>query len=189
MWHCICDCGGEKTCQANALTYKATKSCGCINKEKIREEGLKKRKHAMCDTKEYRAWGNMKRRCYDPTVRSYRNYGARGITVCDRWINSFENFISDVGLAPSRFHSLDRIDNAGNYEPSNVKWSTVDEQHHNRRTNRIVEYKGRSMPLSLWCRELGLDYKKTRQRLCNGWSAERAFNDSQILSNKFETAA
>ena len=83
-------------------------------------------------TKEYTAWVSMKQRCYNPNNIIYHRYGGRGIKICERWLNSFEAFYEDVGPAPSSEHSIDRIDNNGNYEPSNVKWSTQFEQAHNR---------------------------------------------------------
>jgi hypothetical protein len=99
----------------------------------------------------------MKQRCYNPNIKSYKDYGARGIIVCDRWLNSFTNFLEDIGLKPTPKHTLERIDNAGNYEPGDVKWATVKEQVDNQRKQAIrcvgcdIEFKGR----------------KSWQRFCN----------------------
>ena len=114
-------------------------------------------KHKMSYSREYSAWRDMKYRCYNPNVKSYKYYGARGITVCDRWLESFNNFIDDVGAKPSNKHSLDRIDNNGNYEPNNVKWSTQSEQRQNSRSFGKSGYKGvcfnkrsKSWQVTLW---------------------------------------
>jgi len=94
-----------------------------------------KENHGLSNTVEYKAWKRMKNRCYNKNDNRYHDWGGRGIRVCDRWINSFTNFLSDVGLRPSDKHSLDRIDNNGNYEPNNCKWSTGSEQSRNRRNS------------------------------------------------------
>lgn len=91
------------------------------------------RTHGMSNTPEYKAWFEMKRRCYNKNRKGYKNYGGRGIKVCDRWLESFENFYEDMGDRPSPNHSLDRIDVNGNYEPSNCKWSDRTEQNYNQR--------------------------------------------------------
>jgi hypothetical protein len=97
-------------------------------------DGLKT--HGMYLSKEYIAWQNMKRRCYYKNYNSYKNYGARGITVCERWINSFQNFFADVGPMPTKKHSLDRVDNNGNYDPKNCRWTSRSVQSHNKRTTK-----------------------------------------------------
>jgi hypothetical protein len=128
-FECKCDCGNIWIGNLFALRNGTTKSCGCYNLEK-------KTTHNKKHTKEYRVWLNMKTRCYNPKDISYKNYGGRGIRVCDRWINSFENFYTDIGPKPNPEYSIDRIDVNGNYEPSNCKWSTIIEQNMNRRNVR-----------------------------------------------------
>lgn len=118
----------------------------------------------------------MKERCYNPKDSSYYRYGGRGIGVCDRWLNSFENFLEDVGEPPDPSMTLDRYPNQdGNYEPGNVRWATAQEQHRNKSTNRLIEYNGETLPLIVWCERLNLKYTTTQMRLDSGWPVEAAF--------------
>lgn len=125
------------------------------------------RTHGMHLSPEYIAWRAMKARCLRPNHPEYRNYGARGIAVCASWVASFEVFLGHVGLRPSSRHSLDRIDNDGNYEPGNVRWATKREQCSNQRTNRWIEFDGRRMIVSDWAREIGLKPNSLQRRLAS----------------------
>ena len=121
MWRCICDCGDERIADVSTLRSRkdiACKYCGY---------------HKKSDTPEYRSWWGMKRRCTNPDDDRYSDYGGRNIEVCERWLNSFENFLEDMGEKPSSDMSLDRIDTNGNYEPSNCRWATDSVQMRNRR--------------------------------------------------------
>ncbi len=132
VWWCECDCG-EFCLVSSGLLFVNTNSCGCLQRDLVGSRSLK-HGHAKIASKEYKAWDSMKQRCYNPNSPKYYLYGGRGIKVCDRWLNSFENFLADVGLAPTSQHSIDRFpDNDGNYEPGNVRWGTDYEQRHNQR--------------------------------------------------------
>jgi hypothetical protein len=125
-WNVRCDCGKEQTMRGADLKRNAIKSCGCSIITHGHAIGRKQ-------TKEYRAWRDMKTRCYNPHAREYKRYGDRGIYVSARYLDSFDNFLADMGMAPSSNYSIDRINNGLGYIPGNLKWSTAKEQAANRR--------------------------------------------------------
>lgn len=125
-------------------------------------------------TPEYRTWVQMNRRCTDPNDDSFQHYGSRGIVVCERWKASFENFLADMGKRPLGM-SIDRIDNDKNYEPSNCRWATAQQQAQNRPSVHMVEFMGETKCVAAWCREMGLVEHRIRQRINRGWPAPRAF--------------
>lgn len=132
MWSCRCDCGAESTVTVGDLRHGATTSCGCWRRE---SSSLRSRTHgdSRRNPKEYRIWRNIKTRCTNDAVAGYVNYGARGISMCDRWNESYEAFLEDMGRSPPGT-SIDRIDNSRGYEPGNCRWATATTQARNTRT-------------------------------------------------------
>lgn len=134
IFNCVCDCGNHKIVRYSNLKNGNVQSCGCLFTDVQRSNKLK---HGDLShnkrSREYITWANMKARCYNPSNNRYNLYGGRGIEVCERWINSYENFLEDMGRKPTPKHSIERINVNGNYEPLNCKWATDSEQMKNRR--------------------------------------------------------
>ena len=135
-------------------------SCGCYLRSVIT-------KHGRVDSPEYGAWKDAKRRCYDPSSNAFHNYGGRGIQMAPEWKNDFGAFFAHIGLRPSQHHTLERINNNGNYEPGNVRWATRKQQANNRRNNRIVNYEGKSYTFAQLASHLGVDWKTVKRRYGN----------------------
>ena len=169
-WRCRCDCGNVVVVLGIQLRSGNNKSCGCRKFGRGHGEAYGKDR-----TAEYQCWQDMFQRCYNPRSTGFHNYGGRGITVCDRW-RSYEHFLADMGRRPSGKHSIDRRDNDGNYEPGNCRWAVKVEQDNNRRTNRLITFKGKRQSLTQWARELGIHPNTLQNRLASGWTPERAFS-------------
>jgi hypothetical protein len=170
-WEFQCQCGKISTHSARKVRGGFIKSCGCLKNELSSARSFK---HGLCESSEYRIYASMKQRCHNPEAVGYNNYGRRGIKVCDRWLHSFENFLEDMGRRPSKNHSLDRIDNNGNYEPENVRWATRDQQNINNSTTLYLEHQGIKMTLLEWAYKTGMKYCTLLTRIRRGWAVERA---------------
>ena len=175
MWKCRCACGNTCTIDAAHLKSGWTRSCGCLLTETIRKaktHGMASRgKHPV-----YKIWKDMKRRCENPNNSSFAFYGGRGIKVCERW-HEFTNFFVDMGDRPTPQHTLDRIDNDGDYEPGNVRWATRKEQRNNQRPHRNAHFItafGMTLQLSQWAQRNGIDKGLIWHRLRAGWTPEQA---------------
>ncbi len=174
-WNCICKCVSRTKCvvQGKLLRNNDTGSCGCL-----RRELPNRTTHGKTKTSIYHIWISMKARCNNKMYIDYKNYGGRGISVCDRWLHSFENFYEDMGPKPTNKHTIDRINNNGNYEPRNCRWITRLDQANNKRSNIIITYKNKTQSLAHWCRELGLKYSTTYVKLLKQKSVKEAFKKS-----------
>lgn len=141
MWDCVCECGTLRVISSNSLRSGVSRSCGCYQKQQVSEAASK---HGLCSHPLYQVYNGMKKRCYSPTHSHYYNYGGRGITVCDRWLSSFQNFYDDVHFEYRSGLQLDRIDNNCDYTPANVRWVTVQQNSFNKRgkSNTSSKYKG-----------------------------------------------
>lgn len=180
VWECVCDCGEIVHVTSTNLNLGLTRSCGCYQKDMQREAITK---HGRARTPEYRAWVDLKTRCTSSSNSRWEGYGGRGIKVCDRWLESFENFYADMGDRPSVKHSIDRIDNDGDYCPENCQWATPKEQYSNRSTNRYLTYQGRTLNVTEWSAEIGISREVLYNRLSKGWSEERALTTPLKASN------
>jgi hypothetical protein len=140
--------------------------------------------HRKFNSPEYNAWTNMKGRCYNYNHPRYFDYGGRGITVCDRWRTSFEEFLADMGERPSPNHTLDRKDNNGNYEPGNCRWATIEEQGNNKSNNVRIEFNGKSMTVAQWSRYLGIPIKRIYSRIKYGLKTEEVLSLESLKKRK-----
>lgn len=134
------------------------------------------KQHGLSHAPEYRAWQTMRLRCLVPTNKAYPDYGGRGIKICDRWLNSVAAFIADMGQKPSPAHEIDRENNDGHYEPSNCRWVIRKVNDRNRRSNRLLTFRGKTHPLIEWCEILEMPESTLASRMYEGWSVERALS-------------
>lgn len=189
-WKCLCDCGNITTVVSTNLTLGKIKSCGCIRREQITERNIT---HNLTKSKIYKVWKGIKQRCSNPKHPSYKNYGARGIRVCEEWKENFDGFyqwsiangyIENKGNQKTNLLTIDRIDNDKNYSPDNCRWVDRATQARNKRGNKIIVYKGEKHCLIEWCEILNLSYRRTLGRLDKGWSAERAFETPLLRTHQ-----
>jgi hypothetical protein len=169
---CLCDCGTEKEILLRSVVYGATTSCGCIHLELCRQKGLNNKTHGLSQTRTFKIWAGMKTRCHNPKSTGYYKYGAKGVTVCEEWRESFETFLNDMGEAPKGM-SIDRIDNSKGYSKENCRYATGTEQARNKTINRKIEIDGQTKILIEWVElyepKYGNHYSRVVQRLHSGW--------------------
>lgn len=175
MWLCLCDCGNYVTVAGYNLNTGNSNSCGCYKSERVSvSAAIRNKTHGMKGAPEYKVWCSMLNRCNHANDHAFANYGARGVKVCERW-RKFENFFADMGHRPTPNHSLDRIDNDGNYELSNCRWATLEQQQNNRRVNRRFTYNGETHTIAEWSRIVDINYYTLWSRLCDrNWTTEDA---------------
>ena len=163
-WLCRCDCGNFTTVLSSNITGGKVKSCGCIH-----HRGNPK--HGHCHTRQYRIYAKIKRRCFVENDPAYKDYGGRGITMCDEWRESFEAFYEwSVNNGYSDDRTIDRIDNDGNYCPENCRWADKNTQANNTRANRYITIGDKTHTLSEWSKICGVPYKRVWVRIKSGWS-------------------
>ena len=171
-YKCVCDCGNETIVNESNLKRGLSKSCGCgIIKALIHRNKYAPRKdhHKYKDYSLYRVWIGIKKRCFSKTEPAYPDYGGRGITVCDEWKNDYEKFLQwSLENGYKKGLTIDRIDNNGNYEPSNCRWATMREQAQNTSRNHFITHNGERKCIAEWCRELNIRTSTFCQRMKNG---------------------
>lgn len=173
LWKCKCDCGNETEVISNVLVNGHTKSCGCLKDEAFLKRNTK---HGQADTRLYKIWQGMIQRCTNHNYTGYKNYGGRGICVCDEWLNFITFYIWATRNGYDSVLSIDRVNNNGNYEASNCRWSNRIEQNNNSRHNVCLEYNGQTKTIHQWSDVLGISYANLQRRIKTGWTVEKAFN-------------
>lgn len=175
---CLCDCGARRAVYNNHIFDGLTRSCGCLCRD---QASVKNSKYgllrvsdirSMRTSSEHSTWRSMMERCETKTHHAYHHYGGRGIRVCERW-RKFSNFFDDMGIRPDGL-SLERIDNNGNYEPSNCRWDTQNNQANNRRGNRFITVNGVTKTVSQWSASIGISPQSLNARIKSGMSPEQA---------------
>lgn len=167
LWKCKCDCGNEAEVTSHSLISGNAKSCGCIQREAVTT-------HGMSNTKIFNIWKGIKQRCLDHNCKNFLRYGARGITICDEWKDFIPFYIWAMNNGYLENLSIDRVNNNGNYEPSNCKFSTMKEQANNTRRNVWYEYNGVTKTIAQWSDVCGITRVCLYQRFKAGWSIEKA---------------
>lgn len=173
VWLCRCACGNSKESSGKLLRAGKLKSCGCLQPEVVAKRNFK---HGLCTRGNshylYGTWRRMIQRCEDRGCSDYKKYGARGISVCERWRKSFSDFLRDVGERPDGM-TLDRKDTNGNYSPDNFRWATPRQQANNTRRNHIIKFSGFKRTMSEWESETGIPQRVIWYRWSIGWSPRK----------------
>ena len=197
VWWCKCDCGNEKAIVGTKLRNGHTKSCGCFVSQRAKEKNTKHGHSTRLygTTGEYNSWAGIIQRCTNPNNQKYMNYGGRGIKVCNRWLESFENFFEDMGEKPKpkKKYSIDRIDNDSHYScghctecsknnwTANCRWATSIQQANNKgysSTNRWLTFNNQTKTITEWANHLNINRRTIMARLRNGWSIERTLTEA-----------
>ncbi|HEY8560533.1 MAG TPA: hypothetical protein VIL74_09160 [Pyrinomonadaceae bacterium] len=173
-WLCVCECGTQKVIRQSHLRTGIAKSCGC---QRQISRVIKLTKHGASRSITYNSWLAMKQRCLNPKHKKYKNYGGRGITICERWLDSFEYFLADMGERPSSSHTIDRINHDGNYAPENCRWLLQANQQRNKSDNRLITINGETKCVSEWCEVYNVSVGLVSGRLKAGWTPIDAFTE------------
>lgn len=176
-WLCRCACGANFNAVGTALRLGKAKGCSSCGKQKAREA---RTTHGLTGTREYNSYNAMKSRCLNPLDKRYSRYGGRGISICSRWLESFSNFIEDMGMQPSNEHSIERVDRDKGYEPGNCVWATRTEQANNRSNNTFIEIDGRTQTITGWSRDTGISRTVILQRMKRGISGKTLIHKGAI---------
>lgn len=175
IWLCRCDCGKETVKITSRLKSGYTKSCGCLTVQKLLERNTK---HNQANTRLYKIYKGLLQRCYITSNPAYKNYGGRGIRICDEWVDKKSGFINFYNWAISNGYkgnlSIDRINNNGNYEPNNCRWATRKQQSNNRRNSHYITYNGETHTLKEWTEILNISYSMLSHRIQRNWDLEKA---------------
>lgn len=185
VWKAKCDCGNTAFVRTGNVLSGATKSCGCFRREntwKIHGESRNGK-----TTPEYRAYHNMTSRCTLKTNPAWERYGGRGITVCDRWLHSYKNFLEDMGRKPSQRHSMERKDNSKGYSPENCEWATLKQQANNKRNTLLIRYGRETKCFEDWCRHFGVNVGTAYFRLQRGVPFLAAMSKEKMKGGKGRT--
>lgn len=182
-WEFLCECGRLKSMTGFPVRNGIYKTCGCG----VREATIRRNyKHGKSQAPEHRVWRGMKARCYNPKEIGFKNYGGRGIKVCDKWKNNFSAFLADMGPRPSNKHSIEREDNNGPYSPENCKWVIKKIQCRNKRNNHFLEHDGKRLTIQEWSEVTGIHAMTIESRLRrSGWTAHQALTRKPVIGAKY----
>lgn len=186
LWKCKCDCGNFKVADGAELRMGRVDHCGCLTPaRRVSSQITHGESHSVGGkaTKEWRAWFNLRQRCNNPNAMQYSNYGGRGIKVCERW-NDYNNFLKDMGRCPKTCSSIDRIDNDGDYTPSNCRWTSNKEQSINRRSTKLVTVNGITLCCRDWAKLNNLAPTTISERVKRGWTLQSAVSIPADLGNR-----
>lgn len=175
VYFCTCSCGNTCLAKGYLLISGKKKSCGCLKRENDLNRSLKAKERRLKDPayRLIKVWKSMKYRCYNPKSIGYHRYGGRGIKVCDEWFENSKNFLKWAIDNGYKFGlEIDRINNNGNYEPSNCRWATSSQNSNNRSTNVMISFNGYNLNIKQWSEKTGFNCSLIRERLARGWSVE-----------------